>query len=289
MSARDPLPVHPLVAGELSPAPRARGARKSAPLKGLAKQAKAPVKGAAKPGKSAGKAIAAPGAPLIELPAKLPVAAPASAASAVPGAEVPARRGRPPANVADRRAAIVAAARAVFARHGLESASMRLIAQEAGVAAPTLYLYFAGAEELYGAALSASLADLGAALRVAGAQARGKRERATALAHAFFDFYYARPDDAALGLYLNRGLGPRGLTAELDAQLNAELLAALKPITSALRELQSLSPRAADTAAFALASSAMGVAIFHHARRDKSLRVDARAAFEQLLSWVLRP
>jgi hypothetical protein len=152
-----------------------------------------------------------------------------------------------------------------------------------------LYLYFAGAEELYGAALSASLADLGAALRVAGTQARGKRERATALAHAFFDFYYARPDDAALGLYLNRGLGPRGLTAELDAQLNAELLAALKPITSALRELQSLSPRAADTAAFALASSAMGVAIFHHTRRDKSLRVDARAAFEQLLSWVLRP
>jgi AcrR family transcriptional regulator len=191
--------------------------------------------------------------------------------------------------VADKRAAIVAAARAVFARHGLESASMRLIAQEAGVAAPTLYLYFAGAEELYGAALSASLADLGAALRVAGTQARGKRERATALAHAFFDFYYARPDDAALGLYLNRGLGPRGLTAELDAQLNAELLAALKPITGALRELQSLSPRAADTAAFALASSAMGVAIFHHTRRDKSLRVDARAAFEQLLSWVLRP
>jgi len=199
------------------------------------------------------------------------------------------RRGRPPANVEGKRAAIVQAARTVFARHGLESASMRLIAAEAGVAAPTLYLYFTNAEEMYGAALSASLADLGGALRVAGAQARGKRERTMALAHAFFDFYYARPDDAALGLYLNRGLGPRGLNAELDAQLNRELLAALQPLTAALRELQSLSPRAADTAAFALASSAMGVAIFHHTRRDKGLQVDARAAFEQLLAWVLRP
>jgi AcrR family transcriptional regulator len=207
---------------------------------------------------------------------------------AKPVTPAPARRGRPPADVEGRRAVIVQAARAVFARHGLEAASMRLIAKEAGVAAPTLYLYFSGAEELYGAALSASLEDLGAGLRAAAALPGGKRERAGAVAHAFFDFYYARPDDAALGLYLGRGLGPRGLTAELDAQLNRELLEAIRPLAGALREFQSLSPRAADTAAFALASSAMGVAIFHHTRRDKGLRVDARAAFAQLLAWVFR-
>ena len=197
------------------------------------------------------------------------------------------RRGRPPANLADRRAAIVAAARAVFGRHGLEAASMRLIAREAGVAAPTLYLYFKGAEELYGAALSASLAELRSLLEAAGAGGT-PREQAIAVATAFFRFYYQSPDDAALGLYLNRGLGPRGLNPDLDARLNRELLDALLPLTRALQAHQGGSARAADTAGFSLASSAMGIAIFHHTRRDKSLRVDATAAFEQLLAWVFR-
>jgi len=215
---------------------------------------------------------------------KTPRARPARA----PAAKAAPRRGRPPANVADKRAAIVAAARAVFARHGLESASMRLIASEAGVAAPTLYLYFKGAEELYGAALSASLAELGAALAGAPAVPGDARAHAAAVTRAFFDFYYTRPDDAALGLYLNRGLGPRGLNPELDARLNRELLAAIKLLTQALGALHGYSARQAATASFALASACMGVAIFHHTRRDKSLHVDAQAAFEQLLGWVFR-
>ena len=206
-----------------------------------------------------------------------------------PAAPVAApRRGRPPANLADRRAAIVGAARAVFGRHGLEAASMRLIAREAGVAAPTLYLYFKGAEELYGEALSASLAELKSLLEAASA-AGAARERAVAVASAFFEFYYRSPDDAALGLYLNRGLGPRGLNPELDARLNRKLLEALMPLTRALQAHQGGTARAAHTAAFSLASSAMGIAIFHHTRRDKSLHVDATAAFGQLLAWVFRP
>lgn len=49
---------------------------------------------------------------------------------------------------AESRARIVTSALNVFARHGYERASVRMIAQEAGIAQGLLYNYFAGKEEL---------------------------------------------------------------------------------------------------------------------------------------------
>ncbi len=109
------------------------------------------------------------------------------------------------------------------------------------------------------------------------------------MATAFFQFYYRSPDDAALRALLQpRPRSARAQQPDLDARLNRELLAALLPLTRALQAHQGGSARAANTAAFSLASSAMGIAIFHHTRRDKSLHVDATAAFGQLLAWVFR-
>ena len=55
-----------------------------------------------------------------------------------------------------RRDAILAAARKVFARKGYEGATMADIAREAGVAAGTVYLYYASKTDLF-AALNAEL------------------------------------------------------------------------------------------------------------------------------------
>lgn len=59
-----------------------------------------------------------------------------------------------------REAEILQAARQVFARRGFAEASMEEIAQAAGLAKGTLYLYYESKRELYKAALRAGLAQL---------------------------------------------------------------------------------------------------------------------------------
>src|SRR5947209_3823254 len=56
-----------------------------------------------------------------------------------------------------RRAQILAAASRVFARHGFHRATVRQVAQEAGIADGTVYLYFRSKREL----LLALLGQLG--------------------------------------------------------------------------------------------------------------------------------
>lgn len=68
----------------------------------------------------------------------------------MPRADVKVRRGRPPQSeesAAAARARIVDATARVFARHGSHGLSVALIIEQAGIARPTFYRYFANAEE----------------------------------------------------------------------------------------------------------------------------------------------
>src|SRR6202051_4457151 len=59
-----------------------------------------------------------------------------------------------------RRQVIIDAARRVFERVGLDGASIRLIAAEAGCTTGAIYPWFAGKEEVYAAILAESLDHL---------------------------------------------------------------------------------------------------------------------------------
>jgi AcrR family transcriptional regulator len=59
-----------------------------------------------------------------------------------------------------RRSEIVAAARKVFARRGYRCSTVDHIAERAGIAKGTLYLYFKSKEEIYLTALMADIGDL---------------------------------------------------------------------------------------------------------------------------------
>src|SRR5258707_14042847 len=59
-----------------------------------------------------------------------------------------------------RRQVIINAARRVFERVGLDGASIRLIAAEAGCTTGAIYPWFAGKEEVYAAILAESLDHL---------------------------------------------------------------------------------------------------------------------------------
>ena len=149
------------------------------------------------------------------------------------------KSGRREAVRAFKREAILQAARKIFARDGLEGATLRAIAAEAGIAVGTVYLHYPAKEALYAEMLAGSLADLQKHLRDAVAKAASD-EQLMAGALAFYDFYRQRPDDLYLGLYLGQGFRPAGLTPELDRLLNGRLIQCYTVLSDAMRRLSPL-------------------------------------------------
>jgi AcrR family transcriptional regulator len=174
-----------------------------------------------------------------------------------------------------RREIILDAARRVFTAQGLEGASLRAIAKEAGYTHGALYFYYASKEEIYGDLLAGSLDRLQAAMRAAVAAGAAPSERLRTAALAFFDYYRDNPGDLELGFYLFRGMKPLGLTRELNAELNDKLRAALAELERALADL-GLPPAAAERETAALFGHAVGLLLLVHTGRMRLFRLDGR-------------
>jgi AcrR family transcriptional regulator len=137
-----------------------------------------------------------------------------------------------------KRGLILDAARRVFEAEGLEGASLRAIAAEAGYTPAALYFHFESKEAIYAEVLRNSLASLETAIGRAIARARTPTDRLQAAAMAFFRFYADNPRDLDLGFYLFRGgMKPHGLGKERDEALNAALENAMQPIASSAEAL----------------------------------------------------
>jgi AcrR family transcriptional regulator len=133
-----------------------------------------------------------------------------------------------------KRGLILAAARRVFEAEGLDGASLRAIAAQAGYTPAALYFHFDSKEAIYAEVLDDSLAKLSAAVHRAVISARSPAARLRAAAMGFFRFYADHPRDLDLGFYLFRGgMKPQGLGRARDEALNAALAAALQPIADA--------------------------------------------------------
>src|SRR5450432_23940 len=148
------------------------------------------------------------------------------------------REGRRQAVSDHKRELILDAARAVFALEGLEGASLRAIATQAGYTPAALYFHFDSKEAIYAEVLRSSLTSLGAAVDQAVAKTKGPKQKLLAAAMSFFRFYTENPRDLDLGFYLFRGgMKPAGLGHARDEELNAALEAALRPIAEAAEAL----------------------------------------------------
>lgn len=133
-----------------------------------------------------------------------------------------------------KRGLILDAARKIFEADGLDGASLRAIAAEAGYTPAALYFHFESKEALYAEVLLDSLASLGEAVSQAIARTKAPADRLRGAAMAFFRFYAENPRDLDLGFYLFRGgMKPHGLGKERDEILNAALEEALQPIAEA--------------------------------------------------------
>ena len=190
------------------------------------------------------------------------------------------RRAAPP-SAEDRRTHVLEAALRVFETKGLEGANMRSIAREAGYTPGALYFYYSSQEEIYADLLSHSLRRLHAATCGAGMEfADGKNPPALVVARAlaFYDYYAARPDELNLGFYLFRGIGPHGLTRELNERLNTELWQALAGLYDPLVALG----RTREEALAELTSAfghCVGMLLLVHTGRIRMFRQDGRERF----------
>ncbi|MFP8835756.1 TetR/AcrR family transcriptional regulator [Hydrogenophaga sp. XSHU_21] len=185
-----------------------------------------------------------------------------------------------------RRAHVLDAARRVFAARGVEGASIREIAREAGYTAGALYSYFDSKEAIYAALLAESLDRLEA--EVLGARApKGQPGRLlVAKAQAWFGFYLRNPRDLDLGFYLVNGLAPRGLTHELDRALNQRLLDALRPCEQAFEDM-GLSGDAAARENAALFAHGIGLLLLQHTGRIRLFGQAAEALFVQYVERLV--
>jgi TetR/AcrR family transcriptional regulator len=154
-----------------------------------------------------------------------------------------------------RRQIVIDAARRVFERVGLEGASIRLIAAEAGCTTGAIYPWFAGKEEVYAAILAESLDSLAAFIANRITRESNGSARARAAIEAFYRYYQKNPNELSLGLYLFRaqGVQPVGLKPALNRDLNARLAFAFDHIAGAISEAGFDEPdgRAADGVAHA--------------------------------------
>jgi Transcriptional regulator len=199
-----------------------------------------------------------------------------------------ARSGRREAVSELKRQLIIAAARRVFEAEGLEEASMRAIAREAGYTAGAIYFYFDNKETIYAHVLDESLGRLISYVERAAAAADGDpRLLLPAAALAFFDFYAENPRDLDLGFYLFRGgMRPQGLSPELDARLNARLSASLAPIETAAAGLGTDAASATAIVAGTFAH-AVGLLLLEHTGRIRLFAARGRMLMEAYVDGVV--
>lgn len=185
-----------------------------------------------------------------------------------------------------RRALMLDAARSVFERLGIEGASIREIARQAGYTPGAIYSYFDNKEAIYGALLAESLERLNAAVDVAGEAAMRPAELLDAKASAWFGFYAANPRDLDLGFYLVHGMRPRGLTTDLNEQLNDRLHDALRPCEAALQAM-GLNAEDALRENTSLFAHGVGLLLLQHTGRIRMFGQDARMLFDAYLVNLL--
>ncbi|ADU37906.1 TetR/AcrR family transcriptional regulator [Variovorax paradoxus] len=184
-----------------------------------------------------------------------------------------------------RRALVLDAARTVFSEAGIEGASIREIAKKAGYTPGAIYSYFESKEAIYAALLDESLMRLQAAVAEANVSKSRPDKTLAAKAQAWFDFYAANPRDLDLGFYLVHGMRPRGLTSELDHELNDRLYDALRPCEDALLAM-GLDDALALRENTALFAHGVGLLLMQHTGRIRMFRQSADALFKTYLAQL---
>jgi AcrR family transcriptional regulator len=172
-----------------------------------------------------------------------------------------------------KRSSILEAAKRVFSVQGLEGASIRTIAKEAGYTSGAIYAYFPSKEAIYAAILRDSGEELCGLI-----EAEADNDPKQALRRklmTMYQFYRVRPRDLELSLYLARGTGRKGLTPEYNRELNDLLVKVLSFVGD---EIARIYPKISDSMLkqriASLYGAIIGVVILSQTGRLQTLGAD---------------
>jgi AcrR family transcriptional regulator len=186
-----------------------------------------------------------------------------------------------------KRGLILAAARRVFEVEGLEAASVRAIAKEAGYTAGAIYFHFESKEAIHAAILTELLERLIGSVRRDVANAAGPADKFRCGSRAFFSFFADDPRDLDFGFYLfGRGIRPRGISKEIDTVLNDQLYQSLSPVVEAAQELGNSLNEARNLAATVFAH-AVGLLLLKHTHRIRLFGASAHLLMDQFVERCL--
>src|SRR5579863_5738750 len=87
-----------------------------------------------------------------------------------------------------RRETILAAAAQVFAAHGVDGATVEMVARQAEVAVGTIYLYFSSRDDLFVSLMAERIGKLRARYREIHARGLEPLDELRAIGHAYFDY-----------------------------------------------------------------------------------------------------
>ena len=188
-----------------------------------------------------------------------------------------------------RRDLILRAARDEFIDKGLEGASMRSIARQAGCTTGAIYPQFVSKEAIYAALLAQSLALLDAQVAAAVDPADSPGHQVSAACHAFVRYYLAHPFEVNLGLYAFRGIKRQGVGQTSDHALNAVLWQVLDRIAQPLAVVRGLGEKEARLLVALIFSQMIGALVLQLAGRLDPLDTDAAALLQLMLVSLQLP
>ncbi len=179
-----------------------------------------------------------------------------------------------------RRAKIRDAARRVFARDGLEAATMRAIASEAGYSPGALYSYYPSKAHLLSDLAAQSLGLAAKAVRAGGSGGAGQAAR------TLFTYFADRPHefDLVLTVFQRARASAISGSSEHGRQLTGRLIAALAPLAEC-QVAAGDEPMAANRRALGLGAEIFGLLMLANSGHLTALGI----GLETLLDDATRP
>ena len=174
--------------------------------------------------------------------------------------------------IIERRRKILEAAGRIFKQSGVEGASIRKIAREAGVTTGAIYPYFDGKEEIYAELLNESLESLYRRLADSAANEADGVGALHASAKAFYHYYEKRLFEFELGFHLFAGFKRRSLGKHRDKDLNFKLIRVLDVLAICIkRAAPQLSDSQVSSERNVLFAALTGILTLVHTRRTKAI------------------
>ena len=187
--------------------------------------------------------------------------------------------------IIERRRKILEAAGRVFKDSGVEGASIRKIAREAGVTTGAIYPYFEGKEEIYAELLSESLENLYRHLTESAANEADGVCALQSAAEAFYDYFENRIFEFELGFHLFAGIKRHSLGKHRDNVLNSKLIQALDVLAVCIkRAAPQLSDSQVSSERNSLFASLTGILTLVHTGRTKAIGANGQELLEQHLN-----